>query len=211
MAANVNANLYQLGLKVEFITHTEKIIKTRIVDEKSNQQLLRIDYDPHVALWNGKTKLPLNEYDLIVISDYNKGFLDYTAIEQIIKDSKCWVIIDTKKNDLRRFNSDRVIVKINEREYNNAVSQPKHLIVTRGDKGTIYYYNRKQTGPVFQVQKKDVLDVCGAGDTFLASFVAMFIFTKDINDAIMFANKASSITVQHLGNYTPSWEEIENA
>lgn len=211
MVSNVYANLKTLGVKVELITHTEIISKTRIVDEKSNQLLLRIDNDPVIPLWNGVTKLPLSEYDAIVISDYNKGFLDYTAIENLIEKSKCWVFIDTKKTDLKRFSSDRVIVKINEREYNASISKPKHLIVTRGDKGTLYFYNRKQQKQVYVVDKKEVLDVCGAGDTFLAAFVAKFMETTDINDAIIFANKAASVTIQHLGNYAPTYDEIKNA
>lgn len=211
MAANVFNNLNKFGFEIDFITNTEKISKTRIVEEKSYQQLLRIDNDPPLQLWNGKTPLPLTEYDAIIISDYNKGFLDYSAIENLIKKSKAWVFIDTKKTDLRRFSSERVIVKINEQEYKNSTSKPKHLIVTRGDKGTLYYYNRQQVNSVFEVEKKEVIDVCGAGDTFLASFVAKFLYTKNIQDAIMFANKASSITVQHLGNYAPTYNEIENA
>lgn len=211
MAANVLDNLSTLGLNVEFITNIEPIIKTRIVEEKSKQQLLRIDDDPIVGLWNGRTALPLNDYDAIIISDYNKGFLDYTAIENIIKQSKCWVFIDTKKTDLRRFASNRVIVKINDEEYRNSISKPKHLIVTRGDKGTIYYYNRKQVAPIFEIDRIEVLDVCGAGDTFLAAFAVQFLFTKDISNAIIFANKASSVTVQHLGNYAPTWEDISHA
>ena len=55
----------------------------------------------------------------------------------------------------------------------------------------------------------EVSDVCGAGDTFLAALVYRYIESKDIIDAIEFAVRASSITVQHLGNYAPTLEEIQ--
>jgi len=51
--------------------------------------------------------------------------------------------------------------------------------------------------------------VCGAGDTFLAALAYKWCDTKNINDAIKFAVKAASITVQHLGNYAPTLEEIK--
>jgi sugar/nucleoside kinase (ribokinase family) len=55
------------------------------------------------------------------------------------------------------------------------------------------------------------MDVCGCGDTFLASLTAQYLFTKDIEKAIIFANVAAGITVQHRGNYAPSYDEIRRA
>ena len=56
----------------------------------------------------------------------------------------------------------------------------------------------------------EVSDVCGAGDTFLSALTYKFLEINDIHQAIMFANKAASITVQKIGNYAPSIEEITN-
>lgn len=211
MAANVLNNLESLNVNVTFITNTEKIYKTRIIDEKSSQQLLRIDHDPTVALWDQQLPDNLDNFDAIIISDYNKGFLDYSSIEQIISRFQGKIFIDTKKTDLKRFSKNNVFVKINEVEYSKSVSKPRHLIVTRGAKGTQYFYNRKELYPNFEVTKKNVLDVCGAGDTFLAAFAVQYLFTNDIKLAIIFANKAAEITVQHLGNYAPTFKEICNA
>lgn len=211
MAANVLDNLVKFNIAVDFITNTEIIKKTRLIEEKSLQQLLRIDLDPCIPLWNEVIKSSLSDYDAIVISDYGKGFLDYTTIETLIRKFTGWIFIDTKKSDLARFKSDKVIIKINELEYKNSSSKPKHLIVTRGSKGTLYFRDRQQVGSSFSVKKQEVLDVCGAGDTFLAAFVAKFLATKSFDDAIIFANRASSITVKHLGNYSPSLMEIESA
>ena len=55
----------------------------------------------------------------------------------------------------------------------------------------------------------DVTDVCGAGDTFLAALVYEFLKKGHMPDAVKFANKASSITVQHVGVYAPRLEEIK--
>lgn len=54
----------------------------------------------------------------------------------------------------------------------------------------------------------DVIDVTGAGDTFLSALAYQFLYTNNIEHAIEFANRASSITVQHLGVYAPTLDEI---
>ena len=51
-------------------------------------------------------------------------------------------------------------------------------------------------------------DPCGAGDTFLAAFAFCHLLTKDIDTSIEFAVKAATITVQHIGTYSPKLEEI---
>jgi bifunctional ADP-heptose synthase (sugar kinase/adenylyltransferase) len=48
MSANVKRNLESFGVFVNHITNKNPIIKKRIVDKNSNQQLLRIDNDGEV-------------------------------------------------------------------------------------------------------------------------------------------------------------------
>ena len=115
MAANVYLNLEQLGIEADFITNDAVIKKTRYIDKRSGQHLIRVDDEPNIVPWSGRIHLsPIGSYDAIIISDYNKGFLTYEHIENIIKLAKCPVFIDTKKQDLSRFSADNVYVKINE-------------------------------------------------------------------------------------------------
>jgi D-beta-D-heptose 7-phosphate kinase/D-beta-D-heptose 1-phosphate adenosyltransferase len=203
MAANVKKNLENLGLEVDFITNNQEIIKTRYIDKRSGQHMLRVDTEPEITPWSGHTPSSIDSYNAIVISDYNKGFLTYESIENIIRESKGYVFIDTKKTDLKRFQS--AYVKINSLENSLATSVPDNLIVTLGKYGARY---KDQTYPAPTIE---VSDVCGAGDTFLASLAYQYLLTKDIEKAIMFANIAASITVQHRGNYAPSYDEIRHA
>ncbi len=88
MAWNVFDNLKAFGLSVFMLTNEEKIIKTRYIHEKSNQQILRVDNEPEIkplpyeppfitdrsAYHRPPHKAPPKEwYDVMVISDYNKG------------------------------------------------------------------------------------------------------------------------------------------
>jgi D-beta-D-heptose 7-phosphate kinase/D-beta-D-heptose 1-phosphate adenosyltransferase len=209
MAANVHNNLKQLGIDADFITNNQEIIKTRYIDKRSGQHLLRVDNEPNVSHWSGKTLDPLASYDAVVISDYDKGFLSYDDIEKIVFSVKCPVFIDTKKPNLANFSppfkTPHVYIKINELEFKNSKTLADNLIVTLGDRGAQY------KGKIYSTTKVEVSDVCGCGDTFLAALTVQYLCTKDIENAIIFANVAAGITVQHSGNYAPTYDEIRHA
>ena len=50
--------------------------------------------------------------------------------------------------------------------------------------------------------------MCGAGDTFLAALVFKYLSTHSIDEAIKFAMQAAAVTVQHIGVYAPTLEEV---
>jgi D-beta-D-heptose 7-phosphate kinase/D-beta-D-heptose 1-phosphate adenosyltransferase len=200
MAANVNNNLKAFNIDTDFITNEEPITKTRFLDIKTGQHLLRVDKEKTLKEINELPKL--DKYTAIVISDYNKGFLSYNHIEQIINTSKVPVFIDTKKRDLKRFKN--AIVKINEREFKNRTSDCNNIIVTLGSNGVLYKDN------IIPAPKVEVFDVCGAGDTFLSALVCKYINSKDMIASINFANKAAAITVQHSGVYSLTKKDLIN-
>lgn len=200
MADNVRLNLEALGCDVTFI-HGDVSEKERLIDERSKQQIIRIDRDvksPPILV----NKEMLAGYDAIVISDYNKGSVTYELIEQAIK-TKSLVFVDTKKTDLERMQG--AWVKINELEYSKIKSECTGLIVTKGDKGAEAKWHDFSTS----APKVEVVDVTGAGDTFLAALTFMYLSTKDIKMAMEFATRAASITVQHSGCYAPTLKEIK--
>jgi D-beta-D-heptose 7-phosphate kinase/D-beta-D-heptose 1-phosphate adenosyltransferase len=206
MAANVKDNLEAFGLVVDFITNEEEITKTRFIDEKSGQHLLRVDNDIALRPWNGKTLRPLETYNAIVISDYNKGFLTYELIEKLRREYKGPVFVDTKKQDLSRF--DKCFVKINELEYNARFSICPDLIVTLGGKGAMY--KRLFNERFFPTIKTEVVDVCGAGDTFLSALTYEYLRSSNMDTAINFANQCSAITVRHRGVYVLTNTDIDS-
>ena len=67
MAWNVRDNLMSFGMEVYIATNEETIIKTRYIDEKYNQQILRVDDEPLVKPMD--YELPNDEFDALVISD----------------------------------------------------------------------------------------------------------------------------------------------
>jgi D-beta-D-heptose 7-phosphate kinase/D-beta-D-heptose 1-phosphate adenosyltransferase len=199
MAGNVANNLEALGCHVNYL-HSETSMKTRLIDSRSKQQMIRIDDDVEATPITFETAIP-DVYDAVVVSDYNKGTVSYELIEELIALS-IPIFIDTKKIDLERFQG--AWVKINELEYSKIKSECTGLIVTRGSRGaSAVHHDITVTAPIVEV-----VDVTGAGDTFLAALAYQFLITNDIKLAIEFANKAASITVQHLGCYAPTLQEI---
>ena len=82
MAGNVNCNLVALGVNTTFVHQrlTQHIQKTRYVEQKSGQHLLRADNThPSITPLDVSTIENIDEYDAIVISDYNKGFIEYST------------------------------------------------------------------------------------------------------------------------------------
>jgi bifunctional ADP-heptose synthase (sugar kinase/adenylyltransferase) len=200
MAGNVARNLEALGCRVNYL-HGETSTKTRLIDIRSKQQIVRVDNDVQSLPLEFATAIP-DVYDAVVVSDYDKGTISYELIEELIALS-IPIFIDTKKTDLDRMQG--AWVKINELEYSKIKSECSGLIVTLGNKGAIVPHHDLS----FPAAKVEVSDVCGAGDTFLAALVSEYLTQQDIAPAIEYAIKAASVTVQHLGVYAPTWEELE--
>jgi D-beta-D-heptose 7-phosphate kinase/D-beta-D-heptose 1-phosphate adenosyltransferase len=172
---------------------------------KTSQHIMRLDEDPArdplvvPSLHNG-----YNTWDAIVISDYDKGSVTEDTIEYVKKHYDGPIFVDTKKKDLARY--EGMIVKINQKEFDDAISYPnEHLITTLGDLGASY------KGNLYKTKQVEVYDVCGAGDTFFSALVYRYLQTKSIEESIIYANVASSVTVRHTGVYSPSLKEIEEA
>jgi D-beta-D-heptose 7-phosphate kinase/D-beta-D-heptose 1-phosphate adenosyltransferase len=200
MAGNVARNLEALGCRVNYL-HSQTSTKTRLVDIRSKQQIVRIDNDIKSTPIEFETAIP-KLYDAIVISDYDKGTISYDIIKEAIA-TKIPVFVDTKKIDLERLQG--AWVKINELEHSKIKSECTGLIVTRGGKGAeAVFHDFFVAAPAVEV-----VDVTGAGDTFLAALAYKYLDTRDIKLAMEFATTAASITVQHVGCYAPTLEEIK--
>ena len=208
MAANTELNLKSFGVNTLLLSQREEIIKTRFVDTNSGYQFMRLDETPEVGrIANAELKLALMHMNpaAIVISDYDKGYLSDDDLWHLCHNFNRPMFVDTKKR--RLFNKDNVYWKINKKEYDDLVQDhlpnDDHLIVTLGSSGA--YWN----GVTYQAQKVKVFDVCGAGDTFMASLVYKFLKTKDMASSIEFANKAASISVTHPGAYHLTQQDIK--
>ena len=201
MAGNVVENLRALGVrKTELITNNEQIIKTRYVETKSNQMLLRVDGNDKVSNTFDYRKVDFDSYDAVIVADYDKGYLTYDDIHEIGKQSK-FSFIDTKKVVNISSFEHYTFVKMNEVEWDICLDHgakfedwKEKLIVTLGDKGCTYNTKRYSVDNTVEVR-----DLSGAGDTWMASFVYKFIETQKVGTAINYANHNATLVVQKKG------------
>lgn len=206
MAGNVKLNLEALGCEVNYL-YGKTSTKTRLVDIRSRQHIVRIDNDLISEPLQIDSPIP-DIYDAIIISDYNKGTISYELISELRKSFKGPMFMDTKKSDLACFHG--IFVKINEAEYNSRISINDKLIVTLGHKGAMFKTGRDPKYETkYDCEKVEVVDVTGAGDTFLSAFAFEYLRTQDHNSAIKFANRAASITVQHFGVHAPTLKDLQ--
>lgn len=200
MAKNVQRNIISLGYTCDAIVNKNwyNVTKTRYVHKKSNHTFFRVDSV------EGKESINIKElsysYKIIVISDYDKGFISEYDIETICANHDT-VFLDTKKK-LGSWANNAKYIKINDTEFRNSYdaitpTMKNKIIHTLGNNGCEYRDKH------YPVNKVDVQDVSGAGDTFLAGLVVEYFKTSDIVSSIEFANKCASNVVKYRGVSVP--------
>ena len=196
MAMNVYLNIKNHidNVNIETNNNWKSCVKSRYVHDMTNHMFFRVDSNDKVD------RIILNEisydYDLIVISDYNKGYLEVQDIEEICNNHSN-VFIDTKKN-LGSWAEKAAFIKINDFEYNKSLPYineilKNKIIHTLGAEGCEYQ------GIRYGVDKVEVKDSSGAGDSFMSALVVKYSETQDIVESIKFANLCASEVVKHRG------------
>ncbi len=208
MALNVYLNLLAFGLAVECMVGDTQVEKHRYIDFKSKQHLLRVDLNEHeeTGVFRFDERI-MGDIDIVVISDYDKGFLHPAACSSLTRycfDKNIPVFVDSKKKDLSCF--ENCILKINKNEYEEVTQYPKNydLIVTLGAEGTLY------KGEIYDTKQVEVFDVCGAGDVFISSLVYKYMQHGDMIKAIEFANKCAAHSVTKFGTYVLTEEDVND-
>ncbi|MBD1363066.1 hypothetical protein IDJ77_04515 [Mucilaginibacter sp. ZT4R22] len=209
-------------------------VKTRILVD--GHQLARLDKEcTHnldiVAENNLMEQLSrlIESADVVVLSDYNKGFLSSTLTRRIITVAKSFdkkVIIDPKGNNYTKY-SNAFIIKPNRSELAVAAkleniettealqvaaniileqTEVENLIVTLSEEGMMIF--GKQGATALPVKATEVYDVTGAGDTVLATVSYFVALGLNVVDACEIANHAAAIVIRQIGSATTTIDEI---
>ena len=208
MAINVFENLKALGIECDIVTNDIRPVKTRYVDEVSNQMLLRVDEKDEIKQINLELfkRIDFKKYDAVVVSDYNKGFLSEVDI-WAITDHHDLVFLDTKK-EIDNWVRGVEFIKINTKEFNEnwvkGFDFSGDLVTTQGKNGALLNFHE-----IFPIEHEhEVRDLSGAGDTFLAALVADYVNFHDIRKAIRFANRCAAWVVSQKGVAIVDLEKI---
>ena len=211
-------------------------VKTRIV--ANNQHVVRVDHEStvpitkkHVAAFWPRLSKAIEENDVVVISDYAKGFLTDELLSRIIaraRRSKRLVLVDPKGKDFSKYKGATVITP-NERETAEACHLDAHrqdvldravkllleelglqaLLVTQGGRGMTLLQKGKQIVHL-KASARKVFDVTGAGDTVIASLAVALGSGADMVEGATFANLAAGLVVEQVGTRAINVELLTN-
>ena len=211
------------------------IIKTRIIAQ--NQQVVRFDREksgePSKSSFKKIIKYideHIDEFDAVIISDYNKGMINQTLMDHLRLCSNTHneipLIVDPKPGQAQRFQGVTIITPNNheaelmsgitisdEESLIKAAQAMQHdldsnaVLITRGEEGMALYEKDRPLLTIPTVAK-EVYDVTGAGDTVIATLALGIAVGLSYAEAAALANFAAGIVVGKVGTATASKEEL---
>ncbi len=208
------------------------ITKLRVLSR--NQQLIRLDFEErydseHAARLGERVAALLDETDLVICSDYDKGALqEIGIILDACRKRGVPVLVDPKGSDFGRYAGATAITP-NLSEF-EAVAGPctdddtlvrqanalresldlAHMVVTRSERGMSVISGDAGIHHL-PAEAREVFDVTGAGDTVIAMLGAGMASGLDVADAARLANLAAGIVVRKIGVATVSVSELRLA
>ena len=206
--------------------------KSRII--AAQQQVIRYDRESTSEINNNSQaeiikifKKIVNNYDVILLSDYGKGVLTNEVTEALIsisnkKNKK--ILVDPKGPNFSKYKgaylltpnkkeaSEATNINITDNDsLNNSIRKLKDQfdlqlsIITLSEKGVAIFDDKLRIHPT---SAREVFDVTGAGDTILASLGFALACNNGIDEAIQFSNLAAGVVVGKIGASTASISEI---
>lgn len=205
--------------------------KIRIVS--FGQQLLRVDYETTKSVNPDmereiikQIKDKMEEFDIIIVSDYAKGLITYNIMNAIINGKR--TVIDPKPVNKSFYKGSFLItpnlkeasgmagikvedeVSIYKMGYKLLDDLNSHVLITCGDRG-MYLFEKNKEVIKLPTKAKEVYDVTGAGDTVIATLSVALSAGSSLEEAAFVANYAAGIVVGKSGTATTNIEEIRRA
>lgn len=205
--------------------------KSRIM--VAHQQVLRLDSESvkdillDDELINNFSRI-LENYDIVLLSDYAKGVLTPKLTSAVIKLTKAvnkMVLVDPKGSDYGKYkgatlltpnrkeakealnmdiSSDNDILEASKKLKNNF--DLDYGLITLSEQGIALFDGDEYFR--FSALAKEVFDVTGAGDSVLATLGYCLGQGDNIKKAIETANLAAAVVVGKVGSADASWDEI---
>ncbi|RDV29177.1 bifunctional D-glycero-beta-D-manno-heptose-7-phosphate kinase/D-glycero-beta-D-manno-heptose 1-phosphate adenylyltransferase HldE [Alteromonas aestuariivivens] len=207
----------------------DTITKLRVMSR--NQQLLRLDFeksfadDDKSALYSA-FETAVQEADLVVLSDYNKGCLsDPQVLIQLARQHGKPILVDPKGSSFDKYRQATLITPnmaelagvmgeagdeqtlIAQAEACRDALELPALLLTRSEQGMTLFESGKEAFHL-PAKAKEVYDVTGAGDTVVSTLAVCMATGVALSDACVLANLAASVVVGKLGTSTVSTTEL---
>ncbi|MBM3194373.1 MAG: hypothetical protein FJZ60_01255 [Chlamydiae bacterium] len=211
------------------------IIKTRFMAD--GHHILRVDDEEIVRMTYKTQEILIRRFldlvdtvDVIVFSDYAKGFFNETILKsftEIAKKHDKIILVDPKGINYAKYRGCTLIKPNKKEAYRAAVCDtsepiekvaeilleqvdPEYLLITRSAEGMSLFFKNKNVQN-YPTHRKEVVDVVGAGDTALALMAVSLAAGIGIEQAVKIANAGSSIVVTKRGCASLSVKELQEA
>lgn len=216
---------HQTTVKTRIIAHSQQVVR---LDQENTQpisqkQANRIFFE---------IEKKVEQADVIIISDYAKGFLTDNLLTRLITYSisvNKKILVDPKGKDYSKYQGATLLTP-NQKEAADACGLEENealivekagkqllheiageaVLITQGDKGMTLFEKNGETNRFDSLARK-VYDVTGAGDTVIATLAAAVGAGLNYVDAAKIANIAAGLVVEQIGTTAISKELFEKS
>ncbi len=179
-------------------------VKHRIIADHRSTQMLRIDNEvmsPKVLFSDAEMEyLKTLQIDMIIVSDYNKGVITSSLMDQI-RTLNIPFIVDPKPCHAPLYHGALAITP-NENEFNQMqdkgninIPKPKYFVKTVGDKGIEILDTDFNILAKIKATPVAVFNVSGAGDTVISIIAFCLAKGNTINTSCHIANECAHYVV----------------
>jgi len=228
------------GIDTEGVVISDKrrtVEKTRIIAEKFQQNVLRIDKTNDTEIGVEETELLLefvqkkiDSVDTVLVSDYNDGIITKELLEKVIplaKSRKKTIVIDSKRAHLLEYRNVDIfkvslqvaseitgVGQINETSIRNIGQwmltqlESEYVLITEGRNGMTLFEKNGNVTHIPSVSKEPG-EVTGVADTVGAVLaLSLGVDQSKVAAAAVLANTAAGIKVGKIGSATVTRDEL---
>ncbi|MBS1513908.1 MAG: D-glycero-beta-D-manno-heptose-7-phosphate kinase [Bacteroidetes bacterium] len=228
-----------LGISTEGIiaeANRNTTCKTRVI--AAAHHLIRLDSESRTKISEESSGSILkileetkNDFDIIILEDYNKGVLTKSLIHSVIefaKENSKKILVDPKFENFFEY-KDVFLFKPNRKELEDAILKRtdgidelterakdfikkincKNLVLTLGEHGMLLIENNNDKIEIVKVptQARKVSDVSGAGDTVISTIAVCLAGGAEVKESVIIANFAAGLVVEEVG-IVPIYKDI---
>jgi len=223
------------GIDMEGVIRAERptTVKTRVIAH--SQQVVRVDREnpsdieePYFRRIAGFIRERLEQYDAVIISDYQKGLVTSRMVRHVNRHARrhgIFVSVDPKVGNFPFYRGVSVVTP-NKKEASAGSGIPirdeksliragrkllstlrcESVLITLGEEG-MSLFTREDVHHI-PTMARHVYDVTGAGDTVIAAFTLAAVSGASMLQAARIANHAAGIVVAEVGTATTTPDAV---
>jgi D-beta-D-heptose 7-phosphate kinase/D-beta-D-heptose 1-phosphate adenosyltransferase len=236
----LSAVLANVDVSPKFLIPIKKrqtTVKTRIIAHQ--QQVVRLDQENTKPLSQQDVEVVLkriekiwDEIEIVIISDYAKGFLTEEFLARLIitaNQNRKIVLVDPKGQNYSKYKGAALLTpnqseaavacKLEEDEQNIVEKagnkllveiKAKSVLITQGENGMTLFQKGQKSIKIKAAARK-VYDITGAGDTVISCLAVALAAGADLVKAAKISNIAAGAVVEYIGTTAITRKMLENA